>query len=224
MRPNYLLLIILAICNTPTFGSIQWSQRADFPGSGRHRAASASVGNKGYLGIGHVNGTGVETYFSDWWEYDPATNAWTQKADYIGNNGNGELGARVISLENVCYVGLGELDHTRLYKYNPTLNTWTQVASPPSGNVFRDTQDMVIGHKAYFTDLWGDYFYEYDTDLDVWSYKGVLPFPWSFVYSGFSHEGKGYIKAYDQLWQYDPNLNSWSYINTFPGIAEMHNV
>lgn len=218
-----LLLFIIALGSSYTYAS-QWTQKADFAGSGRHRATMASAGNKVYLGLGHFNGTGTETYFADWWEFDPATNAWSQKADYIGNGGNGELGARAISLETVCFIGLGELDHASLYKFNPTTNTWIQVTSPPPSNQFRDTQDLVIGHKAYFTDLWGDELYEYDTDLDVWTLKGLLPFPWYFVFSGFSHEGKGYIKAYDELWQYDPVLNSWAFVNFFPGIAELASV
>lgn len=220
---KHLLLIAIAFCSSQSY-ALQWTQRSDFAASARHRATAASAGNKGYLGLGHYNGTGVETYFSDWWEFDPATNAWSQKADFIGNNGNGELGARAISLETVCYIGLGELDHTSLYKYDPITNTWVEVAAPPASNQFRDTQDMVIGHKAYFTDLWGDELYEYDCDLDLWTFKGMLPFPWYFVFSGFSLGGKGYIKAYDQLWEYDPVLNSWTFVNMFPGIAQLASV
>jgi len=220
---KHLLLIAIAFSFSQSYAS-QWTQRSDFSGSSRHRATAASVGNKGYLGLGHFNGTGVETYFADWWEFDPASNSWTQKADFIGNNGNGELGARAISLETVCFIGLGELDHTSLFKYDPATNLWIEVATPPASNQFRDTQDMVIGHKAYFTDLWGDELYEYDCDLDTWTLKGPTPFPWYFVFSGFSAEGKGYIKAYDELWQYDPLLNSWSMINNFPGIAQLASV
>lgn len=224
MRLNFLLLILFAYGINNSFAAGQWKQRADFASNGRHRSTGAAVGNKVYLGLGHFNGTGFETYFADWWEYDPGTNAWTQKADFIGNNGNGELGARSISMELECFIGLGELDHTNLYKYNPALNSWVQVASPPAGNTFRDTQDVIIGHKAYFTDLYDDEFYEYDTDLDAWTFKGLLPFDAYFVYSGFTYNGKGYIKAYDELWQYDPVLNSWTFINLFPGFAELASV
>lgn len=224
MRFKHLLLVLATLCSIPSYGSIQWEQRADFAGSARHRACSGSAGNKGYVGLGHYNGTGVETYFNDWWEYDPGTNAWSQKANYPGNNGQGELGARVISLETVCFVGLGELDHTNLFKYDPTTNLWTQVSSPPAGNQFRDTQDMIVGHKAYFTDLWDDEFYEYDCDLDVWTYKGLLPIPWYFVFSAFSHEEMIFVKAYDQIWRYDTSTESWTFINNFPGIAQLASV
>ncbi|MCH2228743.1 MAG: hypothetical protein MK105_00260 [Crocinitomicaceae bacterium] len=55
-----------------------WIQRANFPASGRHRATGISIGNKGHMGLGHYNGAGFETIFSYWWEYDLATNSWTQ--------------------------------------------------------------------------------------------------------------------------------------------------
>ena len=37
-----------------------------------------SIGSKGYIG------TGYGGLRNDFWEYDPATNAWTQKADFAG--------------------------------------------------------------------------------------------------------------------------------------------
>jgi N-acetylneuraminic acid mutarotase len=43
-----------------------------------------AIGSKGYVGLGY-NSTGVASgYYSDLWEYDPATNKWTQKADFTG--------------------------------------------------------------------------------------------------------------------------------------------
>ena len=42
-------------------------------------AVGFSIGSKGYIGTGY-NGS----LYKDFWEYDPATNAWTQKADFGG--------------------------------------------------------------------------------------------------------------------------------------------
>src|SRR5436190_22202994 len=44
----------------------------------RYGAVSFTIGTKGYVGTGH-SGTG-----KDFWEYDPATDTWTQKADFGG--------------------------------------------------------------------------------------------------------------------------------------------
>lgn len=102
-----LLLILVIWIADPCFA--EWTQRADFGGSARHRASGLSVGNRGYMGLGHFNGTGVETYFSDWWDYDPGTNAWTQKADFIGNNGQGDLGVVGFGNSEFAFAGAGEL-------------------------------------------------------------------------------------------------------------------
>lgn len=228
-RMKQLLLHLFLLTGTFTFAS-QWTQRADFGGVGRHRTTGLSIGNRIYLGLGHSNGTGVETYFSDWWEYDPSTNAWTQKVDYPGNNGNGELGAHGIGLELVGYVGLGELDDYALYKYDPSLNNWTQMSSPITSGTFQDTGDFTIGHKAYFTRLNTSQLWEYDADIDSWSQKNALPFTTYFSWSGFSLDGKGYLKisnsalTVNQLWEYDPILDAWQQKTPFPGYARLSSV
>ena len=61
-----------------------WTQKADFGGAARSGAVGFSIGNKGYMGTG-VSGN---TKFNDFWEYDPETNVWTQKANvtFTGRN------------------------------------------------------------------------------------------------------------------------------------------
>jgi hypothetical protein len=53
-----------------------WTQKANIGAVGRDGAVGFSIGNKGYIGTGS-NGT---TYLNDFWEYDPETNVWIQKA------------------------------------------------------------------------------------------------------------------------------------------------
>ncbi|MEJ6800114.1 MAG: T9SS type A sorting domain-containing protein [Crocinitomicaceae bacterium] len=208
----------------------QWTQRADFGGVGRHRATSLSIGNKGYMGLGHINGTGSETYFSDWWEYDPATNAWTQKADYLGNNGNGDLGAHGFGLELVGYVGLGEFTDLGLYKYDPATNTWTQMTDAPSGGSFRDRANFTIGHKTYFLRMYTTRLWEYDADLDIWTELNPVTLNTYFWSSGFSIDNKGYLKtsnssgAQNEFWKYDPDMDTWALVAPFPGDARLASV
>ena len=40
-----------------------------------------TIGSKGYIGTGY---DWQFRLYNDFWEYDPATNAWTQKADFGG--------------------------------------------------------------------------------------------------------------------------------------------
>jgi len=46
----------------------QWTKKANLGGVGRHRGTGISIGNKGYIGLGHTNGTGVNIDFKDWWQ------------------------------------------------------------------------------------------------------------------------------------------------------------
>lgn len=214
-----LLLLIIGFLGVIDSQAGQWLQKLDFGGLARHRPTGVSIGNRGYMGLGHFNGTGIETYFSDWWEYNPANNVWTQKADFIGNNGLGDLGCQAMGLETTGYVGLGELDKLGFYKYDALLNSWSTVSSAPGGNVFQDTDEFIIGNKGYFMDLVNDNIYEYNTDTDTWTQKAPLPVPVWYSYSAFSINGYGYVKANYQLWKYDPTFNSWSYVNEYPGLA-----
>ena len=225
MHLKYLLLSIFSIAVSAfSLALDQWYQRADFGGNGRHRASSTSIGNKGYMGLGHYNGTGVETYLADWWEYDLGTNSWTQKADYIGNIGFGELGAHAFNYAGFAFVGLGELDPQSLYRYDPTTNSWAFVSDPPGGPAFRDTKSFQIGNKTYFTRLWTDMFYEYDIDLNTWTIKNPMPFDGYYSYSAFSIGNKGYIKRYGELWEYDPAFDSWTAKAPFPGQAVLSSI
>lgn len=216
-----LLLFLLVVFQNSTVLADAWIQRTDFPGVGRHRATAMSIGNRIYMGLGHYNGTGVETYLNDWWEYDPSTGAWTQKANFIGNNGNGELGAHGMRVENIGFVGLGELDKHSLYKFDPVLNTWTEVTGPGTNTNFQDTGDFIIGDKGYFMNLYNGKIHVYDATLDQWEIKNSVPFTPTFSYSGFAINGKGYMKTQTALFEYDPATDTWTNVSTFPGVARL---
>jgi N-acetylneuraminic acid mutarotase len=227
---NVLLSVFSIFMCVSLHAASQWSQKASFGGIGRHRPTGISIGTKVYLGLGHYNGTGTETYLSDWWEFDPSSNSWTQKVDYPGNGGNGELGAHGMGLETVGYVGLGEIDDYGFYKYDPGTNTWTAMTEAPSGGSFQDTGDFTIGHRGYFTRISSDQVYEYDADLDVWTGKGFTPFNVTYSFSGFAIGGKGYMKVSNSactvntFWEYDPTSDIWVEKTPFPGLARLSSI
>lgn len=73
-------LLTLVFCVIAIGSQAQyWIQKSSFGGVGRHRAVGCATENKGYLGLGHVNGTGVDISYKDWWEYDPSSDTWSQK-------------------------------------------------------------------------------------------------------------------------------------------------
>ena len=55
------LLVTLVFCGFSFFSQAQyWIQKSSFGGVGRPRAVGCATENKGYLGLGHVNGSGVD--------------------------------------------------------------------------------------------------------------------------------------------------------------------
>jgi N-acetylneuraminic acid mutarotase len=66
-----------------------WTRKTDFGGSARYGATGFGIGSAGYLGTGYdgVSNTGGLTGGAtrDFWEYDPAANAWARKADFGGS-------------------------------------------------------------------------------------------------------------------------------------------
>ena len=56
---RYLLSFLFLIFTLSTALAGDWIQKASFGGVGRHRASGCATANKGYMGLGHMNGSGV---------------------------------------------------------------------------------------------------------------------------------------------------------------------
>ncbi len=145
-----LILLIGLFISLSSFGS-GWIQKADFGGVARHRTTGLAMGNKIYIGLGHYNGAGTNILFNDWWEYDPSTNSWTQKADYLGGPCYHATG---FSINDIGYVGTGRISSvgstlvTSFYKYDPSTNTWSTISSLP-GVARRGAIGFSIGEEGY---------------------------------------------------------------------------
>jgi N-acetylneuraminic acid mutarotase len=176
-----------------------------------------AIGNFGYAGTGHLNGDGSDEWYPDWWEYNPATDSWTQKADYPGNNGLGDQDIVAIGFDNVGYAGLGQWDNNSFFKFDPALNLWTQVASPPAAYNFRNTFPFRIGEYGYFPTLYDTGFFRYDPANDTWMQLGPLPQSTLYGIPTFAVGGKGYIKYGQLFWEYDPTIDDWQQKTDFPG-------
>lgn len=193
-----------------------WTQRASLGTHGRHRGTGISIGTKGYMGLGHYNGAGPNIVLKDWWEYDPATNSWTQRADYIGNNGNGNYASLALGMDEYGYVGGGQVGSDQnLYRYDPVNNEWTLMGPMPTNYVNRE--GFVINNRGYA--MSGSSLREYDPTTNTWSSKNTMPFSvWSWN-SAFAINGKGYVKSNSTFWEYKPLLDEWISRASFPGLA-----
>lgn len=211
-----LLIVHIILLSTFSFGKSTWEKRADFPNDGRHRATAIAIGNKGYMGLGHYNGAGPNIVHRDWWEYDLATNAWSQKADYPGGNSSGTYAALAFGIGNYGYVGGGQVaPNSNFYRYDPSTNNWTQMANSPT--VPMNTQGFVIGDKGYY--MSGSSVYEYNSTTNQWSTKSPAPFSISTWPSTFTIDSKGYVKSGTALYEYKATTDSWILRSSFPGSA-----
>jgi N-acetylneuraminic acid mutarotase len=61
-----------------------WSRKADFPGEARAYAIGLSAGGKGYVVFGLLRYAQPMPLVRDIWEYDPASDAWTQRGEFAG--------------------------------------------------------------------------------------------------------------------------------------------
>jgi N-acetylneuraminic acid mutarotase len=187
-----------------------WIKKASFGGVGRHRGLGMSIGNKGYIGLGHVNGTGIDISYKDWWQYDPASDSWTQKANFPVNN-HGAVG---FGTSTKGYVGGGSALTNEFYAYNPVTNTWSPIAPCPFFP--GDTQGFCIQNKGYV--YTSNNIAEYDPTTNTWTLKAQAPVNFGSWSCSFASSGSGFIKSGVNLYEFKPNINQWIQRTNFPGL------
>lgn len=207
-----LLLLLYSTFSRADF----WLPKADFPNT-VVAPISFSIGTKGYLGGGEEWSTR-----KDFWEYDPFTDIWTQKADY----GGGVMSYGIsFSIGELGYAGLGYdsvyNDRNDFWEYNPGINKWKQKAD--FGGAPRCTpSSFTYGTKGYvgmgtnwtlgnFTDLW-----EYDPALDTWTQLSSMPSADragvnTFVIGNNAYFAGGHGNTYllNEFWEYNIITDTW---------------
>ena len=194
------LIFILVLTSTESFAISNWTQKANFGGTARHRTTSFAIGNKGYMGLGHYNsGPGGNIHLADFWEYDTGSNTWTQKADFGGGQRYHAVGE---SFGNKAYVGTGRAPGgilmTDWWEFDPIANSWTLKAAFPGvqrrGAVTFIIDDYIFVGTGQVPTGYTNDFFAYDVINDQWL-GGVAPFPGSARTSAasFTIDNKGYV-------------------------------
>ena len=208
-----------------------WVQKADFGGAGRFYAAGFGIANKIYIGTGYTQSYYHYGYSDDFWEYDPVTDVWTQKAHFYGE---GRCYAAAFSIGDKGYMGTGEywngggnVYFKDFYEYDPIENRWIPKAAFP-GEVRSEAIGFTANGKGYIglgtsntgmkDDIW-----EYDPATNQWVKATVFPGSKRTGCFAFSLGNKAYIglgwngTLTTDVWQYNPALNIWQQKNNFPG-------
>src|SRR5437762_1364596 len=93
IRKSILVVFLFLLCNSVNATTTQgaWTAGNAFPGISRAHYIQWVLNGKAYMGTGsYVAGQNL-TFTKDIWEFDLATNSWTQKADFGGNIRTGTL-------------------------------------------------------------------------------------------------------------------------------------
>lgn len=201
-----LLLIFLCFSGLEIYAQQAWTQKANMPAVARHRTVAFTIGNKGYMGLGHYNsGPEGNTYLEDLWEYDPVNDSWTQKANFGGGHRYHAVG---VGYKNVAFVGTGRDQtnppnqsytlETDWWKFDPISNTWTLMAPMPGvgrrGAVAFLIDSLIFVGTGQTSGGYTDDFFAYDAENDQWL-TGVPSFPGGQRTSAiaFSIDNKGYV-------------------------------
>jgi N-acetylneuraminic acid mutarotase len=228
---KHLLFFLFIFFATISFSQNQyvWLQKPSIPAVGRHGSLGISIGNRGYMGLGHVASPGLIVY-KDWYEYDPGTDTWTQKADYGGGARDYACG---FGIGNYGYVGTGQDTnvnvHDDWWRYDPANNNWTLMGYVPDGARDAATAFAINGKGYLGPDIFLSETWEYDPGLNSWTQKAYYPPGTTYVGCGTSLNGKGYAGfsyylGINDWWEYDPIGDVWTQKTAMPGLPRSGSV
>lgn len=174
--------------------------------AGRWGAMSFVLNNKIYAGGGYVGGGSV----ADWQEYDPVSDNWAVKTNYLPGGANRSAGITFV-INGKAYLGLGAEHYLSfppqpapkqlndLWTYDPAQDKWTQLASLPdvgrtaSAVFVLNNKAYIVGGETSSTGTLTDQVWEYDPATDKWTAKGTYPGGAMRNAMAFSINGKGYV-------------------------------
>jgi N-acetylneuraminic acid mutarotase len=212
------LLFTLATLFSCSLSAQTWVQKTDCPGSGRFWATSFVCEDKIYTGTGRPEFSSLSPT-SDMWQYDPATDAWAQVANFPGGNREGTTS---FSYDNRGFMAFGSpfIQFTNdVWEYIPESNTWEQKASCPASFAF--SHGFVIDDHFYIGPENGtNKTFAYDITNDSWSEVAAFPGDDRRAQVAFSVNGKGYLGmgadvfsgVESDFYRYDPVSDSWEEI------------
>jgi len=200
-----------------------WTQKASLPSTpARSLAVGFSIGTKGYIGTGTQDIGQTEIYYQDFWEWDQATNVWTQKASFGGTARSYAVG---FAIGTKGYIGTGEdiidgkdVGKKDFWEWDQATNVWTRKADF-GGTARGYAKGFSIGTKGYITmgidasqtTAFND-FWEWDQKTNIWVQKANFEESVRVHAVGFSIGDKGYIgtggnstTCFQDFWEYNPS-------------------
>lgn len=130
-----------------------WTQKDDLPGPERHHPFYFGIDGIAYVGFGHGNNVnGNVNIFNDFYQFDPATDEWTQLNDFPGE---ARVAGTQFDYNGKGYVLSGDGDNHsfmptgEFWEYEPETDEWTQLASHPGSSRWAPG-NFIIDNYVYF--------------------------------------------------------------------------
>ena len=200
-------------------------------GDGLQRASACGFSlendgaTKGYITLGQAQ---TIPFLNDLWEFDPVTESWSQKADFIGQP---RRQAVSFVIGSKAYVGTGESAAGLLkdfFVYDAQTNSWDQI-SDFVGSARRQAIAFTLAGKGFLGT--GDDgikrkdFWMYNPQTDQWILKAEFPgiarsgaCAWASGPTGFIATGEGADFSFlNDLYEYNYYTNSWVQRASLPG-------
>jgi len=171
----------------------------------------------------------INTDLNNFWEYDPTSNQWTNKASYMAGVRN--FGS-MFSANGDVYLGMGKLagpfgnytPDNSIYKYAVSSNSWQKVTDYPTDfgngermrpNVWVVNNTMYIGAGA--SNSGQNQFHSYNLATSIWTRLKDVPDVRSDAI-GFTFENEIFLAAGNKfsggseldITKYDINTNTWA--------------
>jgi N-acetylneuraminic acid mutarotase len=211
----------------------------------RFGASAFTVGSKGYVTTGYSNtNNNVFGPLKDTWEYDPATNSWAQKADFLGN---ARLSAVGFGLGDYGYVGTGTAaegsgtNYADFYKFTPgaagTPGTWSiadglkDKRTDAVAFVIKDSAYVVTGSGSGTSSISRMYVYDANNDqwLERWQITNATDGSFDDDYTTIVRSGavafvinnKAYLATgtSSNTWEYNPITGYWTEKTAFDALS-----
>lgn len=164
--------------------------KESFPCSGRYGAVAFGLKDKGYITTGYDG-----NWLKDNWEYDPATDTWTQAQSLISGK---RQDASVFVINNKAYLCMGTANSTPVtdfYAFDGDAKTWATLNS--IANVSDDSFD------------------------DAYNFAGSGAASFAMRGKGYVVSGiKGGLSA--ATWEYTPETDRWVQKTDFEGAARQY--
>ncbi len=217
-----------------------WTEKALLP-VGMEFGTGTAVNGKGYAGFGNTYSNNITVGNNKWYEYNPATNLWTAKADGsnegVYSSSTIALGTDIYRYGGAGYPATGNYANPftgNLRKYNTITNQWTIVGKlghnrEQTAGVYNDGKIYVAGGMDGYGIIPND-LYEYDISANTWQKKSdfmpaqnhynarnlsVLNNKLYLIGGYDPHKGSSNLYS-NAVYEYDLATNIWAKKSNYP--------